>query len=350
MGSLPGTAVTASSPQPVDRRVVPWRFPTGEWAYLAGNWRVFLAALIDAVPVLGAGAIQYLAVMNSMTGTTAQAVASAILVSAVVAFAYGCACFSGHTLGTLACGTRLVKLRDASAPGMLRGGWLMLVRTVIGVYCPLAPALFSVNANGKNVPLARRFHISIRKIPVRGSAAENTAAFGETNERFAPPEPVSKPAIAPMDGYHPLVPSQFKDGTLGVQPQLRRILLAWFLDLIFVGSIAAMLSSGAASTADFVGILVFLLVPLSWIYGFCCASGNSIGTLFVGTRIVRLRNAKAPGFWRGGWIMFYRIILFWAPPVLIVCGYFGGMSNEGDMLRALHVSIDKRRTAALRSA
>lgn len=285
-----------------------------------------------------------------MAGSAPRALAGALLVSAVVAFVYGCLCFSGNTLGTLACGTRLVKLRDGSAPGMLRSGWLMLVRTVIGVYCPLAPALFSVNANGRNVPLARRFHISIRKIPVQDGPVECAEAFGTTNERFAPPKAAAKPAIATMDYYHPLEPSQFKDGTLGVQPQLWRILLAWLIDLLVVACVAALPSSGAASPADFAGIMSFLLVPLSWVYGFCCASGNSIGTLLVGTRIVRLGNAKAPGFWRGGWIMFYRVILFWAPPVLIAAGQLGGMGQEGDMLRVAHVSIDKRRTAALRPA
>lgn len=349
MNSPHGTAVVEHSPNHVDRRVVPWRFPTGEWAYLAENWRTFFAAFIDAVPVLGAGVIQYLAVTNSMTSTALQAVTSAILVSAVVAFAYGCLCFLGHTLGTLACGTRLVKLRDASAPGIIRGGWLMLVRTVFGVLCPLAPALFSVNTNDKNVPLARRFHISIRKLPVQVGPAECTVAFGTANERFAPTGPTAKPSITAMENYHPLVPSQFKDETLGVQPRFWRIALAWLIDLLVVVSIAALPSSGATSTADFMGILLFMLVPLAWIYGFCCASGHSVGTLLVGTRIVRLSNAKAPGFWRGGWIMFYRIILFWAPPLLIVVGFFGGMSHEGDMLRVLHASIDKRRTDALRS-
>ena len=172
---------------------------------------------------------------------------------------------------------------------------------------------------------------------------------GKAQERTVPAKRVSSLADVPMENYHPLVPSQFGDGSWGVQPRLGRILAAWLIDLIFVGLVAAVLCSGAASAVDFFGFMAFALVLLSWVYGFCCASGNCIGTLILGTRIVRLKNAKAPGFWRGGWIMFYRIVLFITAPVLIVAGYLNGFNNTGDMQRILHGSIDKRRTAALRS-
>ncbi len=357
MESLPGTVSGTTSEQTVDRDLVPWRFPTGEWAFLAGNWRVFFAAAIDGVPVLGAGAIQYLVVMGSIFGTQQQGLVSAILVSAVVAWGYGFLCFSGNTLGTLACGTRMVKLRDGSAPGMWRGGWLMFVRTIVWVLCPIAPPLASVNANDKNVPGARRFHISIRKaqIQARGSAAEFTQEHGTANERFKPPVPSSTLAAIPMDNYHPHVPSQFKDGSWGVQPRIWRILLAWLIDLALVilaaaASAGALLGETAPTGADITGCMVFFTMLLSWAYGFCCASGNSIGTLVLDTRIVRLANAASPGFWRGGWIMFYRVVLGWVAPLMVVAGWVNGNAGDGDMHRILHVSIDKRRTSALHAA
>jgi hypothetical protein len=173
----------------------------------------------------------------------------------------------------------------------------------------LPPVLAALNVNGKNVPAARRFHISIRKTPVLSSGAELAEAFGTANEQFAPVVPVSTTIKVRMDDYHPLVPSQFRDLTWGVQPKFWRILVTWLMDLILVGTLAAVLCSGAATTADFVGFMVFLILLLPWVYGFCRAGGNSVGTLLVGTQIIRLRNAKAPGFWRGGWMMFYRIVL-----------------------------------------
>lgn len=180
--------------------------------------------------------------------------------------------------------------------------------------------------------------------------SEEFSDASQAKERPTPAKRASSLADVPMEYYHPLVPSQFGDGSWGVQPRLGRIIAAWLIDLIFVGLIAAVLRSGAASVVDFFGFMVFALVLLSWVYGLCCASGSIIGTLIVGTRIVRLKKAKAPGFWRGGWIMFYRIVLFITAPVLIAAGFLNGFNNTGDMQRILHGSIDKRRTAALRSA
>ncbi len=356
MNSNTGTTDEVPSARPVDRASTPWRFPTGEWAFLASDWRAFLAAAIDAVLVLGAGLVQYLTVMASPYGTQPQALAGAALVIVVTAWLYGFICFAGHTLGTLLCGTRIVKVRDGTAPGMLRAGWVMFVRTVIWVVCPIGPPLAAPNTNGKNIPQCRRFHISIRKdATVRALGRDPVAleaSHGRTNEahKYVDLQPVAPKT--PMDSYHSLVPSQFKDGSWAVQARLWRILLAWALDMglglvaIFVLSIV-LLGETPRYSWEVAGSFVFFAPLFSWFYGMCCANGYTLGTLLAGTRIVRLKNGLAPGPWRGGWIMCYRIVLAWSAPFFIFFGMFDGSSTSGDMMRAFHVSIDVRRTKAL---
>lgn len=349
MDSTPSPATSTPLRQPVDRRVVPWRFPTGEWAFLASDLRAFYAAAIDALIVLAAGAVQYAVVVNSVFGTPTQAVASAILVAVATAWVYGFICFSGHTIGTLLCGTRIVKLRDGSAPGMLRGGWVMFVRTVIWVVCPIGPPLAAPNTNGKNVPQCRRFHISILRKHQHEALLDDSAGLeathGRENDAHKYVAPQSTRPKVSMDSRFELVPSQFLDGSWGVQPQVWRIVLAWAVDLLLVFGFALACSPPGGATAVIIFAPAFTLL-----YGMFCFTGNTIGTLVVGTQIVRLKNGAAPGLWRGIWVMFFRIMLAWTAPVLFVAGLFDGTTGERDMARAFHVSIDKRRTAALRSA
>ncbi|MDO5744539.1 MAG: RDD family protein, partial [Micrococcaceae bacterium] len=247
MDSNTSTTDNTPSPRPVDRATTPWRFPTGEWAFLASDWRAFIAAAIDATLVLGAGLVQYLTVMASPYGTQPQAFAGAALVIVLTAWVYGFICFSGHTLGTLLCGTRIMKVRDGSAPGMLRAGWVMFVRTVIWVVCPIAPPLAAPNTNGKNIPQCRRFHISIRKdadvsgLPRDPAALE--ASHGRTNEAHKYVDPMPVAPEKSMDSYHPMVPSQFKDGSWGIQARLWKIILAWAIDLAIALGVVFALSA-----------------------------------------------------------------------------------------------------------
>ncbi|GAA1881270.1 hypothetical protein GCM10009715_29490 [Paeniglutamicibacter psychrophenolicus] len=335
-----GTAVSA-------RTSVPWRFPTGNWAFLAGDRRAFCAAAIDALIVLAAGAVQYAIVVNSVFGTPAQAVASAILVAVATAWVYGFICFSGHTIGTLLCGTRIVKLRDGSAPGMLRGGWVMFVRTVVWVACPIGPPLAAPNTNGKNIPQCRRFHISIlRKHRHEALLDDRTgleATHGRTNDAHKYVAPQSTLPKVSMDSRFELVPSQFRDGSWGVQPQVWRIVLAWAVDLLLVFGLALASAPPGGASAAIIFVPAFTLL-----YGMFCFTGNTIGTLLAGTRIVRLKSGAAPGVWRGIWVMFYRIMLAWTAPLLFLAGLLDGTTGERDMGRAFHVSIDVRRTRELR--
>lgn len=356
MDPKPSTTDDASSPGPVDRATTPWRFPSGEWAFLASDWRAFIAAAIDAVLVLGVGVVQYLTVMASPYGTQPQAFAGAALVIVVTAWLYGFITFAGHTLGTMLCGTRIVKVRDGSAPGMLRAGWVMFVRTVIWVVCPIGPPLAAPNTNGKNIPQCRRFHLSIRKAATVSALPHDPAVLeashGRTNEAHKYVDPLPTAPKKPMDSYYPLVPSQFKDGSWGIQARLWKILLAWAIDLaiamVVVFALSAALLGEIPRHSWEIAASFVLFAPLfAWFYGMCCARGYSLGTLLVGTRIVRLRNGKAPGPWRGGWVMVYRIVMAASAPFFIFFGMFNGTTEDRDMMRGFHVSIDVRRTKAL---
>lgn len=111
---------------------------------------------------------------------------------------------------------------------------------------------------------------------------------------------------------------------------------------------SVLLGESPRQSWEVAGAFVLFAPIFSWFYGMCCANGYTLGTLLVGTRIVRLKNASAPGLWRGGWIMFYRIVLAWSAPFMLFFGMFNGTTEAGDMLRAFHVSIDTRRTRVLR--
>ncbi|GAB3122459.1 hypothetical protein GCM10027056_12760 [Glaciibacter psychrotolerans] len=78
---------------------------------------------------------------------------------------YGFFCVGGNSLGTLIAGTRLVKLRDGSGPGMWRSGWLMFLRTVLFYFVPLNSLLSALN--GSTDPVVRTHHVSIDKAETR---------------------------------------------------------------------------------------------------------------------------------------------------------------------------------------
>ncbi|MDO5743737.1 MAG: hypothetical protein Q4P23_04650, partial [Micrococcaceae bacterium] len=110
---------------------------------------------------------------------------------------------------------------------------------------------------------------------------------------------------------------------------------------------AALLGETPRHSWEIAGTFILFAPLFAWFYGMCCPRGYTLGTLLAGTRIVRLRNGKAPGPWRGGWVMFYRIVLAVTAPFFIFFGMFDGSTTSGDMMRAFHVSIDVRRTGML---
>lgn len=158
-----------------------------------------------------------------------------------------------------------------------------------------------------------------------------------------------------MAGYHPGEATQFADGSWGVQPHWFRITLAWLVDTLLVSALVAVLlvASAPAYADEPVGfsVLLILFIPLApWMLGFLCFMGYTPGTLICGTRLVRMSNGRAPGFWRGGWLMFQRTVLVPLSIFWLLAGVLNGStsSDEGDWIRRFHVSIDPRRTAGLR--
>lgn len=131
-----------------------------------------------------------------------------------------------------------------------------------------------------------------------------------------------------------------------------RTFRAWAVDSGLVAVLAAIAALGVAvslnATAGYAApsqvsaaaVITWLVAP--WLYGFCCAGGRSLGSLATDTRIIRVSTGEAPEFWRAGWVMFARIVLF---PVVIlgyVLGALGGGSPSGDGPKERHRTIDGR--------
>ena len=141
----------------------------------------------------------------------------------------------------------------------------------------------------------------------------------------------------------------FHNGSRGVRARDAKIIGAWAVDMVavlipVVGIAAsAAMGSGSIGAGIFLGVLVWLLFP--WIYGFCCAGGNTLGTLLAGTRLVKLKDGTAPGFWRNGWLMFLRTVLFPLVPLNALLDAVNGGAEPTQ--RKHHVSIDKAQTRAL---
>jgi hypothetical protein len=141
----------------------------------------------------------------------------------------------------------------------------------------------------------------------------------------------------------------FLDGSWGVRAKDGKIVLAWAVDMAVVLLVAAVAGTGLGKSSASVGagvtvgILVWFLFP--WAYGFCCVGGNTLGTLIAGTRLLKLRDGSGPGFWRSGWLMFLRTVLFLLMPLNAVLDAMNGMDT--DSRRKYHVSIDKSETRQL---
>ncbi|GAA4366275.1 RDD family protein [Paeniglutamicibacter cryotolerans] len=156
-----------------------------------------------------------------------------------------------------------------------------------------------------------------------------------------------------MAGYHPGEPTQFADGSWGFQPHWGWITLAWLVDTLIVFGIAVALL-GAASSSQAVGndeawlLLALTGLSVPWLLGFLCFSGYTPGSLICGTRLVRIGNGRAPGFWRGGWLMFQRTIMVPLAALWMVSVAINGSFDTG-WIRRFHVSINPRRTASLRN-
>lgn len=162
-------------------------------------------------------------------------------------------------------------------------------------------------------------------------------------------QPLNNPAPSGIGAWSGNRTGPFLNGSWGVRARDRQIVAAWAIDMVIVLLPVIAVGASAAKGSDsigagiFLGIVMWLLFP--WFYGFCCAGGNTIGTLIAGTRLVKLRDGSGPGFWRNGWLMFLRTVLFPLVPLNALLDALNGGGSESQ--RKHHVSIDKKATYAL---
>jgi hypothetical protein len=140
------------------------RFLNGSWGVRARDGRIVAAWAVDMAVVLLVSVLAGAGVGKSSYSVGAG-VAMGITVWFLFPWLYGFLCIGGNTLGTLAAGTQLVKLRDGSRPGMWRSGWLMFLRTVLFLLMPLNALLDAMNGTGTET--RRKHHVSIDKAETR---------------------------------------------------------------------------------------------------------------------------------------------------------------------------------------
>jgi len=122
---------------------------------------------------------------------------------------------------------------------------------------------------------------------------------------------------------------------------------AWAVDFGVVAVLVAVVSAavagsalGTAGQAATAGVTVWLAAP--WLYGLCCPNGLSLGSLASGTAVVRFDTRGRPGFWRAGWVMFARLVLFPVVILVILLAAAGGSSPSGDGPKTRHLTLDRR--------
>lgn len=134
-----------------------------------------------------------------------------------------------------------------------------------------------------------------------------------------------------------------------VEASLSKIVLALLIDILVVVALSVPLCSAvyesSYGTSEYAVLICMAAIVLaSWAYGFICFSGHTLGTLIAGTRIIKVKNDAAPGFWGGGWMMFFRTVVICLSPLMILAAFFdGGMDSLSPS--PIHFSIDKKASA-----
>jgi hypothetical protein len=122
---------------------------------------------------------------------------------------------------------------------------------------------------------------------------------------------------------------------------------AWAVDFSLVAVFATVASAavagsatGTAGQAVAAAITVWMAAP--WLYGFCCSNGLSLGSLASGTVVVRFNTGGRLGWWRAGWVMFTRMVLFPVFILIVVLAAAGGSSPSGGGSKTRHLTLDRR--------
>lgn len=123
------------------------------------------------------------------------------------------------------------------------------------------------------------------------------------------------------------------DGRRYVRPGVWVLFLAWLVDFIVVVSaqvigLLALLERdrqvGLSTGPAWLGLIGLVFgVPL--VYGLIYGNGRALGGLLTGTRLVRLKNGRGPGFW-APWAMLVRTVLL---PFLIFAFLWGSFDGGG---------------------
>lgn len=127
---------------------------------------------------------------------------------------------------------------------------------------------------------------------------------------------------------------------------------AWCVDFGVIAVVtavayAAVAASAEGTTGKAVGAAAGIWLAAPWVYGFCCAAGRSLGSLASGTRVVRFSTGSVPGFWRAGWVMFSRTVLFPIVGLLLLVAAVGGSSPTLNGPKPRHITQDLRFPASV---
>ncbi|GAB1509079.1 RDD family protein [Actinophytocola sp. KF-1] len=131
--------------------------------------------------------------------------------------------------------------------------------------------------------------------------------------------------------------SHFADGTPFARAGDGRRFAAWLIDFVVfvllyaVAFVALALVDRARPLDDdvvtVIALALLFVVPL--LYGLFFAGGRALGGVLTGTRLVRARDGRRPG-WQGPWVMLVRTILL---PLLIVAVVVSNASPAGELKR-----------------
>lgn len=138
-----------------------------------------------------------------------------------------------------------------------------------------------------------------------------------------------------------------RNGTRVVDSTIWQSVKAWAVDFGIVAVLAITAAvlvgtslPGTAGKAAGAAAATWLIAP--WLYGFCCAGGRSLGSLASQTEVVRISTGEAPGFWRAGWVMFARTVLFTVMILVLIISTAEGSSPSGAEPKGRHLTIDRR--------
>lgn len=130
------------------------------------------------------------------------------------------------------------------------------------------------------------------------------------------------------------------DGRIVAPARDREVFLAWGIDAAIVIAatflVYVILAAAYPDPFSFARELNALAAwpAVAFLYGLTASYRRSLGQRVAGTRTLRIDNGAVPGFWRAGWMMVLRVIVF--PAIFAFCFLGGGTFGVKDR----HISVD----------